>query len=184
MHEMTYTGINIERPIKEDLEETNQFFKKVLTYTFASNGIVNMDEDLELEIKTKIKYLKQDHESDGQMRYFLIAKMDEKIVGTIEFGPANDLITDCNNAHLSTLPEIGSVFVDPSYHNLGIATKMLSATYDVLKQRNIQAFCLDSGYGIAQKIWTHKFGAPKITLKDYWGEGLDHMIWQVVIDHL
>jgi|GEM_PF-627020 len=175
------TEIKIDRPRLEDLEETSRFFKKVLTYTFESNGINDMAEDLELEIKTKIKYLNQDHKSGGQKRHFLIAKMDDKIVGTIEFGPANALIKEAGDAYLSTLPEIGSVFVDPEYHNLGIATIMLKAICDVLKKQGIQVFCLDSGYGNAQKVWAHKFGVPKIILKDYWGEGLDHMIWQVVI---
>ena len=173
------TELCIERPRMEDMEETNRFFQQVLTYTFASNGLDEMTEDLEQEIKTKIKYLKQDLESGGQKKFFLIAKIADKIVGTIEFGPANELITACNDIYLSSLPEIGSVFVDPKYHNFGIASKMLSAIYDILKQRGIRAFCLDSGYGNAQKVWLHKFGTPKITLKDQWGEGLDHMIWEV-----
>jgi GNAT superfamily N-acetyltransferase/predicted esterase len=174
--------IVIDRPKPKDEEASNDFFKSILTYTFESNGIDGMAEDLELEIKTKIKYLKQDIDSDGEKRHFLIAKMADNIVGTIEFGPANELITACNDAYLSSLPEIGSVFVDPKYHNLGIASKMLDAIYAILKQRGFDTFCLDSGYGNAQKVWTHKFGAPKITLKDHWGEGLDHMIWQVAID--
>jgi len=176
------TEMRIERPRLEDREVINRFFQQVLTYTFASNGLDEMTEDLEQEIKTKKEYLEQDLESDGQEKFFLIAKMADQIVGTIEFGPANELITACNDTYLNTLPEIGSVFVDPKYHNLGIASKMLDAIYVILKRRGIDAFCLDSGYGNAQKVWTHKFGAPKITLKDQWGEGLDHMIWQVAID--
>ncbi len=176
------TEISIDRPRPEDEAASNEFFKSILTYTFESNGIDGMAEDLELEIKTKIKYLKQDIDNHAEKRHFLIAKKADKIIGTIEFGPANELITACNDAYLSSLPEIGSVFVDPQYHNLGIASKMLNAIYAILKQRGIHAFCLDSGYGKAQKVWTHMFGEPKITLKDQWGEGLDHMIWQVEID--
>lgn len=171
--------IQIDRPKLEDEAEMHAFFKKILTYTFESNGIDILCDDLTLEIKTKIKYLKQDMDSSGKDRHFLIAKMDGKIVGTIEFGAANELIQSCNDAYLNTLPEIGTLFVDPAYHNLGIASKMLKAICDTLKQRDIHTFCLDSGYGIAQKVWLHKFGTPKIILKDQWGEGLDHMIWQV-----
>lgn len=39
-------------------------------------------------------------------------------------------------------------------------------------------FCLDSGYTNAQKVWKKKFGEPDYLLKDYWGEGFDHMIWR------
>jgi len=176
--------IYIDRPTQADVKGLNHFFHKMITYTYASNGIVGFAKELDQEIKTKIDYLKQDFESDGHIRYFLVAKMDEKIVGTIEYGSPNALITACNDETLNNLPEIGSVFVDPDYHNLGIASTMLSAIFDVLTLQGVQSFCLDSGYGMAQKVWRHKFGAPKVMLKDYWGVGLDHMIWQVAIQNV
>lgn len=47
-----------------------------------------------------------------------------------------------------------------------------------LQNRGIEEFCLDGGYTYAQKIWKKKFGEPNCLLKNYWGEGCDHMIWR------
>jgi hypothetical protein len=53
--------------------------------------------------------------------------------------------------------------------------------YLTLQNRGIEEFCLDSGYLSAQKIWRKKFGEPDYLLKDYWGEGYNHMIWRIKV---
>lgn len=49
--------------------------------------------------------------------------------------------------------------------------------YLALIVKNIEEFCLDSGYTKAKKIWNKKLGEPNIIMKNYWGEGYDHSIW-------
>jgi len=38
--------------------------------------------------------------------------------------------------------------------------------------------------GNAQKIWINKFGEPEYYLKDYWGEGADHMVWRLKVSEV
>ncbi len=175
-------GVNhvvIRRPRIEDEEELKQFFNIVITDTFAREGLAEMVEDIKNEIEMKKKYLKADFDSNGEQRYFLIALDQDKIIGTIEYGAASELITSCTNGALKELIEVGTVFVRPDYQRKGIGNLLFNAVVLTLQQKGIAEFCLDSGYTSAQKIWKKKFGEPDFLLKDYWGEGFDHMIWRL-----
>lgn len=111
----------------------------------------------------------------------MVALVGNKIVGTIEYGPASDLICHCTNHAFKEMIEIGTVLVHPDYQRMGIGNLLLNKMFFTLQNRGIKEFCLDSGYISAQKIWKKKFGDPNYLLKDYWGEGFDHMIWRVKI---
>ncbi|USG65461.1 GNAT family N-acetyltransferase [Brevibacillus ruminantium] len=173
-------NVEIRRPRVEDTEELHQFFRTVIQDTFFREGIADLLDDIENEFKTKKHYLKTDLESNGQQRYFLIAvdKNNKNIIGTIEYGPASELIRVCTDGALSHLHEVGTVFVHPDYQKRGIGTLLVNVIVLTLQNRGIQEFCLDSGYAQAQKVWSKKFGEPDYLLKDYWGEGADHMIWR------
>ncbi|ODG91117.1 GNAT family N-acetyltransferase [Gottfriedia luciferensis] len=174
-------NIKIRRPIIEDIKELNQFFKIVIIDTFTKEGISNQVESMKEEIKTKGIYLENDFESNGEERYFLIALNNEKIIGSIEYGPASDLILNCTNNELKGLPEVGTVFVHPDYQKNGIGNLLLKNMFVTLHNKGIEEFCLDSGYCNAQKIWKKKFGEPDYLLKDYWDKGSDHMIWKIKV---
>lgn len=113
----------------------------------------------------------------------MIAVANNKIIGSIEYGPASDLIGNATNNTFKQLNEVGTVFVHPDYQKRRVGNLLLQAMYSALQSKGIEEFCLDSGYVNAQKIWRKKFGAPDYLLKDYWGEGLDHMIWKVKVSH-
>ncbi|MFP7299775.1 GNAT family N-acetyltransferase [Neobacillus niacini] len=170
--------VEIRRPRIEETEELNQFFRTVITDTFKREGLAELIEDCEAEIDSKNKYLKMDFESSGQKRYFLIALAQNKIIGTIAYGMANELIQKCTNGELGNMVEIGTVYVHPDYQRQGVGNTLLAEMYQTLQARGIQAFCLDSGYKTAQRIWKKKFGEPEYFMKDYWGQGQDHMIWK------
>ncbi|CAG9613360.1 hypothetical protein BACCIP111899_02575 [Bacillus rhizoplanae] len=173
-------NVEIRRPRIEDIEELNQFFSTTIKDTFAKEGLSELVDDIEKEIESKEQYLKCDFDSNGRNRYFLIAvdKSCNKVIGTIEYGPASQLINICTDRALKELYEIGTVFVLPEYQRRGIGTLLLNVMFLTLLNRDIKEFCLDSGYTNAQKIWKKKFGEPDYLLKDYWGEGCDHMIWK------
>jgi GNAT superfamily N-acetyltransferase len=171
--------IEIRRPRTEDIEELNQFFEVVITDTFAREGLAGLIDDIEAEIDSKKKFLQMDLDSNGEKRYFLIALAENKIIGTIEYGPASELIHECTNGNLGNLVEVGTVFVHPLYQRKGIGNKLLAEMIQTLKARGIVEFCLDSGYKNAQTIWKEKFGGPDYLLRDYWGQGQDHMIWKL-----
>jgi len=176
--------VEIRRPRIEDSEALNKFFRIVITDTFAGEGLFGLTNDIENEIESKKMYLKSDLNSNGENRYFLIALDDNKIIGTIGYGPVSELIISCTNGELIDLVEIGTVFVHPEYQGQGIGNLLLNVMYHTIQTRGIEEFCLDSGYTIAQKIWKKKFGKPDYLLKDYWGEGFDHMIWRKRINEL
>jgi GNAT superfamily N-acetyltransferase len=104
---------------------------------------------------------------------------ENKIIGTIEYGPASELIIECTDGKLGNLVEVGTVFVLLDYQRQGIGNRLLAEMLQTLNGRGIVDFCLDSGYKTAQTIWKKKFGEPDFLLKDYWGQGQDHMIWKI-----
>ena len=175
-------NIEISRPRFSDNGLINEFFEIVLRDTFEKNGIPDLVILIAEEIKDKRRCLNQDIESGGKNRYFLIAKEDDNIVGSIEYGASNDLIISCTNGKLKSLVEIGTVFVHPAYQNKGIGSRMLNLIFIELKKNGIKEFCLDIGYKSAQKTWTNKFGNPEYYLKDYWGEDADHMVWRISVE--
>jgi GNAT superfamily N-acetyltransferase len=171
--------VEIRRPRTRDIEELNQFFGIVITDTFEKEGLAGLIDDIEAEIDSKKNYLQVDLDSKGEKRYFLIALAGDKIIGTIEFGPASELIQDCTSGKLRNLVEVGTVFVLPDYQRQGIGNMLLAEMLHTFQARGIAEFCLDSGYKNAQNIWIKKFGEPDYLLKDYWGQGQDHMIWKI-----
>jgi GNAT superfamily N-acetyltransferase len=169
----------IRRPRVEDIDELHQFFSIVITDTFAREGLSGLIDDIEAEIQSKKNLLHMDFNSKGNKRYFLIALEENKIIGTIEYGPASEIIQDCTNGNLGNHVEVGTVFVLPDYQRQGVGNKLLAEMLHTLKALGIVEFCLDSGYKNAQTIWKKKFGEPDYLLKDYWGQGQDHMIWKI-----
>jgi GNAT superfamily N-acetyltransferase len=173
--------VNIKRPTTEHREQLNDFFRTVIIDTFIKEGIGNQLNDINEEIEMKERYLTSDFESNGEERYFLIAFYGDKIIGSIEFGPANEIIRNWSDHAFEALVEVGTVFVHPDYQRNGVGNLLLKAMYETLRNNGIDEFCLDSGYKSAQLIWKKKFGEPDILLKDYWGKSFDHMIWRLKI---
>ncbi|EJV72272.1 GNAT family acetyltransferase [Bacillus mycoides] len=173
-------NVEIRRPNLDDIDELNLFFRIVITNTYKNEGLSQLLDDIENEINSKKQYLKNDFDSNGESRYFLLAidTNNDKIIGTIEIGPASTLINSCTGGVLKDLYEIGTVFVLTEYQRKGIGSLLLNAMFLTLLGKGITEFCLDSGYKNAQKIWKKKFGEPSYVLKDYWGESSDHMIWK------
>ena len=163
-------NIEIDRPIFEDIELINDFFETVIRDTFERNEMSHLVDLIADEMEDKRRFLHQDIESNGKNRYFLIAKENDMIVGSIEYGPANELIISCTNRELKGLVEIGTVFVHPDYQKKGIASKMINIIVEELEKKGIKELCLDSGYKSAQKFWIKKFGNPEYHLRDYWGD--------------
>lgn len=173
--------LEIRRPKMDDIKRLNQFFSIVITDTFMKEGIGDRLDDINAEIKIKEKYIKTDFESNGDLRYFLIALDGDKIIGSIEYGPASELIRDHIDDASEEMFEVGTVFVHPDYQQNGVGNLLLHSIYLTFQENGLEEFFLDSGYRNAQKIWIKKFGQPDYLLKDYWGEGFDHMIWRIKV---
>lgn len=176
--------IIIARAKIKDRNLLNDFFRRVLIDTFHKNGISEMIDTLEAEIIDKRRCLEQDYSSAGKDRCFLVAKVKNRIVGTVEYGNSNELILSCTKGELLDIKEIGTVFVDPDYQRMGIGSKLLTSILLEMKKEGIVEFCLDSGYRIAQGIWVKKLGEPQYLLKDFWGKDSHHMIWRKEIEDI
>ncbi|KUK64494.1 MAG: Uncharacterized protein XD85_0584 [Parcubacteria bacterium 34_609] len=171
-------NVEIRRPQISYVEELKQFFSLVLIDTYAKEGLVDRVQEMEKEIRDKENLLQEDLASDGEKRYFLIALVNGKIIGTIEYGATSQLVIDCTEGRLKGVIEVGTVFIHPDHQKQGVGSLLLNLIYLTFLNRNIKEFCLDSGYPSAQKVWQKKLGMPAYILKDYWGVGYDHMVWR------
>ncbi|WP_338651551.1 GNAT family N-acetyltransferase [Lysinibacillus sp. Y5S-8] len=173
----------IRRPEQSDIQTLHQFFFHVIQDTYAKEGIAELVDDQQREWAMKKQYVAMDLESQGKKRFFWVA-VDEAtndIIGTIEYGEANEIIQQTMKEDLSHCPEIGTVFVHPDYQNRGIGTMLLQKMLTTLEKQKVHSFCLDSGYKQAQAIWQKKFGQPDYILEHFWGTNSHHMIWHRVL---
>lgn len=166
----------LNKPDKGDTEELKQLFTHTITDAFEKEKIDDA-QGIKNEINEKITSFSEDLESNGKKRYFLVARLNNKIVGTISYGPCNALALKNSGEKLKDVLEIGTVYILPEYQKKGIGSILVKSMLNELKIRNITDFCLDSGYKRAQVIWRKKFGEPSFVIKDYWGPDSDHMIW-------
>ena len=174
-------NIEITRPKHDEIESICELLKYVIDDTFTKNGLGNLKDEIADEALQKKEYLIKDFETNGTEHYFFIAKDSGKIVGTIESSPTDKFISKCTNGELESCAKIGTIYVHPNYQRKGIGQRLLYKMRTKLKKDGAEEFCLDSGFKTAQKIWIKQFGKPEYHLKDFWGEGGDHMIWKVKI---
>lgn len=176
-------GVIIERPKEADTLRVHEFFDIMIRSTFGANGLGDLKEIIQEEKTYKRSCLREYFESKGRVRYFLVAKLGDEIVGTIEYGPSNEIIRN-SDENLSIIKEVGTVYVHPEYQGQGIGKQLLDAIGRSLIEHGHKECVMDSGYQSAQKVWTKKFGRPFLLLKDYWSNGGHHMIWKLRVEQL
>lgn len=169
-------NIVIEKPKRSDIEKIKYLFKETITTAFIKEGIGHLTEDITNDINEKIHKLMRSFQDDSDV-IFLIAKIDDVVVGTISYGPPNNDIRKITNNELNNMGEIGSIYVLPEFQGKGIASKLVKEMLSILDKKQVTAFCLDCGLKNAQQIWLKKFGKPYIIREDYWGKNSHHMIW-------
>lgn len=170
-------GIVISNPTRVDIQSAYEVFEKSISDAFAKEGLEHLKEEMTGEIEHKKHLLNLALELPDSDIYFLIAKLDETVVGTISFGPCGEAIKECTKNQLKGVGELGSLYVLPSYQGQGVGSALIKALVTHIHDQGTNQFCLDSGYKRAQKRWVEKFGNPYKVVKDYWGLGVDHMIW-------
>lgn len=113
-------GIVIRTPQPKDRAALHGFFRLVIEDTYHKEGIVHLVDDMEEEIRYKKSLLQK----QGEERFFLLAERDEKIIATIEYGPASELIMDLTSGAYRGIHEVGTVFVHPDHQRIGVGTLM------------------------------------------------------------
>jgi GNAT superfamily N-acetyltransferase len=170
-------NIKITEPIQEDRKAIYSVFDTTIREAFQAEGLGSWDEVIRKEIAYKKQLLADSLAIMESEVFFFIAKWEGQVVGTISFGPCGEDIRKCTANELEEIGEVGSLFVLPSYQGQGIGSALIQAMAERNAAMGRSQFCLDSGYKQAQKRWLRKFGVPYKVVKDYWGQGLDHMIW-------
>lgn len=171
--------INIVRPNRTHLEELEKLFQSVIKNTFIQDGIWDDTDWIREEVSKQITFINKDLNSWGADIYFLLAKCEDKIVGTIWYASAsnNEFIKSNLEQDIVWVQEITSVYVLPEYQKKGIGSILLNAILVSLLHKWVSSICLDWGYVQSQKVWTKKFGQPNFVSKNHFGEWLDYMIW-------
>jgi len=175
-HSMTLK-IQVIPLTSQDKDQVNHLFAISIADTFVKEGLTELTQTCEDEIKYKIQLI-EDALSEQRFGFsFMVAKQDDKVVGIISYGPCGEDIKACSADSVSHLGELGSLYVLPVMQNQGVGSTLIQAMVETLLIQGIQHFCLDSGYPSAQKRWIQKFGKPQYRVKDYWGKGMDHCVW-------
>lgn len=162
---------------RADMKSAYQVFKTSIPDAFKKDGIGFLKEDIQREILHKKNLLNDSLDLLDSGTHFLVAKLGETVVGTISFGACGEETRDCTDNQLQHVGELGSLYILPDHQGQGIGSALINAMVEHLYKQDIEQFCLDSGYKLAQKRWLRKFGEPYKVAKDYWGPGSDHLIW-------
>lgn len=170
-------NLSIERLTKDDIKSAYTVFEVSITDAFQKEGIGDFKEDILREIQHKKNLLNSALDNPDSKIYFLVAKVADKVIGTISFGPCGNDIKNSTNGELDSIGELGSLYILPDYQNKGVGSELINSMINHLNKLGIEEFCLDSGYSRAQERWIKKFSKPYIIAKDYWGEDADNMVW-------
>jgi len=71
-------------------------FRRVITDTMENEGLGEDHKMINSEVEEKNKFLQEDIESCSKKHFFLVARYEDKIVGTIAYGPCGELIIECS----------------------------------------------------------------------------------------
>lgn len=67
--------------------------------------------------------------------YFLLAKIEEQVVGTISFGACGEDIQTCTDHQLDEIGELGSLYIMPSYQGQGVGSALIKEMMIFLKSK-------------------------------------------------
>jgi len=170
-------NLSITKFTKDDIKSVYTVFELSIADAFHKEGIEDCEEDIIIQVEEKKKLINSLLDNKESGLYFLVAKVDDNVIGTISFGPCGDAIKNSTNNELNSIGELGSLYILPDYQDKGVGTALINSMIKYIHGLGIKEFCLDSGYSGAQKRWTRKFGKPYKIAKDYWGEEADNMVW-------
>jgi len=170
--------IIIRRPKNDDIVNIKDLFSMTVEDNFRKEGLLDtLKDEMNKEVSDLTDSLKKDLETDGASDYYLLAIVENIIVGTIAYGRPNNIIRSHMGISLDKIPEIKSVYILPEYQKRGIGSLLFREVIECLNQLDITSFCLDCGYKKSQPFWEKQLGKAQKTLLNYWAEGSHHKIW-------
>ncbi len=170
---------DIVRPYPSDSDACHHLFREAIRHAATGDSIDPDRTDwVAEEIDRADRLLREDFASDGENAFFLIARSDERVIGSVARIVPGEVIRSSLAISPDRTPEVGCLFVLPEYHRRGIASLLFSAILDRFRLEGWDEYVLDCGYRSSQGFWRKKLGEPDLLLKDHWGVGYDHVIWR------
>ncbi|MFA5933565.1 MAG: GNAT family N-acetyltransferase [Microgenomates group bacterium] len=163
----------------QDINEVKELAALVIKDSFHNDGVAHKYKKyLSEEIIRVQKKFDQDQKENY---YFLIAKENNKVVGTAGYALkiAGPIQLALNQLQLSdkSVVELISFYIHPQHQGKGIGPKLLKALLTHLKQADYQYFSLYTGYQKAKDFWRKKLGEPDVILPKYFEKSLDCHVW-------
>ena len=172
--------ITIRRPKKNDISKIKNVFHGAISYAFEADGIADREDGITEEVEKQLSCLQSDFSSNGTDTYYLIAEIENQIVGTIAYQwvlPEDTFYTKYLEHNLTGIPEVTSVYVLSDFQGKGIGSLLFNSILLVLTGKGVRGICMDGGYQKSIQFWTRKIGNPDKVLKNHWGKGLDQVFW-------
>lgn len=114
---------------------------------------------------------------DQSSNNFFVAEENGAVLGTIALLPPGDIIK--GNLHCDEkIPEVSCVYVHPARQKSGVGSFLFANILTELKKSGSYSFYLDAGFSSSQQYWLSKLGPETHLLRDYWGPGQHHRIWE------
>jgi len=174
--------VKIEELKKTEIDKALKLISEVIVDNFKLDGVdlvkfkKEIDSGLELQRQRLLNF------SAKNLPYFLVAKNKEEIVGTIAYGPIDDLIKSAlkkmeKSEDKRLITELISVYVKTSIQGKGIGSQLLSEMMRLLKKTEYKYVSLSTGYIGGKKFWEKKFGKPTVVFEKYFPDYGDCWIW-------
>ncbi len=177
---MTTQPLTLRRLEESDIPFLDQFFERLIPKAYRDNEVdARWDDEMLDELAKKKSCIREDAASQGKNRCFLLACNPEgRIVGTISYGEANELMNECSEGATEGMLELAGLMVEPEYRLHGTAMILFEGILKLLDQEGVQQIGLDCGYKHAQRMWVKKLGAPHYCFENYWDDNGGHnMVW-------
>jgi len=168
------------KPVESDLPEIEALLRITYIDTFRKNNISSIFEINE-EIQSKLDNIRKDIIEHDSNFYFLIAKLENQIIGICAYFPVSEIIrTNIAKIDKNEL-EIGCTYIHPDYQKMGIGKKLFDMIIDEMKKNGKSQYYLCSGFESSQQYWKSKLGNPIYIVENIWGIGKHEIIWKVDI---
>lgn len=162
---------NIER---SDAPQASELFRQCLCDLIDREGI---DDPLLKQHETDRLIDLMQTSLDQSFNNFFVAVENGVILGTIALLPPGDIIKA--NLHCDEkIPEVSCVYVHPARQKCGVGSFLFANILTELKKAGSNSFYLDAGFSSSQQYWLSKLGPGTHWLRDYWGPGQHHRIWE------
>ena len=134
-------GFSIVKPTNKDLESGYDLFQRTVRDAFEQEGLGDLEAEIAAEIECKQTLLRCALENPEPDVHFLVAKIDDTVIGTVSYGPCGKDIRRCTKNQLKEIGEVGSLYVLPEYQGRGVGSALIEAMIRYLHELGL-VFCL------------------------------------------